>query len=183
MKNRSAVLSIITVISAFYLYELIDSGIIGTFALYKFDYFSHTHEYYRLFTVALVHDNSSTIPFHLGLNMLNLYLIGSPVERILGRARFLIVFFGSLLTASLASSLFLPWEGYSIGASGAVYGVIGAFAMLGRRTGSDIRSMIGFLAITELIGFTNPGIDWHAHVAGFIGGAIITKLLLTSSRY
>ncbi len=56
-KPQSVVISLITIICGFYLYELIDSGIIGTFALYRWDYFATTHEYYRLFTVALVHDN------------------------------------------------------------------------------------------------------------------------------
>ena len=111
MKQRSATLTIITVICAFYLWELMDPGIIGTFALYKWDYFSQTHEYYRLLTVALVHDNSMTLPLHLAFNMMALHSVGVPVERIMGRARFLIIFFASLISGSLASSYFLGWNG------------------------------------------------------------------------
>ena len=93
MKQRSAVLTLITVICAFYLWELVDSGIIGTFALYGIDLLKVTNEWYRLLTVALIHDNSSTIPIHLAFNMIALHSLGTPIETLLGRSKFLIIFF------------------------------------------------------------------------------------------
>mgnify|MGYP000172622449 CR=1 FL=1 len=182
MKNKSVTLTIITVISAFYLIELIHPDIIKSFALYRWDYFSVTHEYYRLLTVALVHDNSSTIPLHLILNMFNLYIIGTMVEAYLGRARYLAVFFISLVTGSLASSLFMDWYGISIGASGAVYGVLGAFAVLGNRNRESLRSAFGLVAVTVIVGLTIPGIDWRAHIGGLIGGAATTAVLLATTK-
>ena len=119
MKQRSTVLTIITVICGFYLYELFDSGIIGTFALISTEYLQQSNQWYRLVTVALVHDNSSSIPIHLAFNMLALHSLGSPIEKLLGRARFLMIFFGSLIFASLFSALNLGYNGYSIGVSGA----------------------------------------------------------------
>ena len=98
MKQRSAVLTLITVICAFYLWELVDSGIIGTFALYGIDLLKVTNEWYRLITVALVHDNSSTIPIHLAFNMMALHQLGTPLEYVFGKAKFLAIFFFSLLT-------------------------------------------------------------------------------------
>lgn len=178
MKQRSATLTIITVICAFYLWELVDPGIIGTFALYKWDYFSQTHEYYRLLTVALVHDNSMTLPLHLAFNMMALHSVGVPVERIMGRARFLIIFFASLISGSLASSFLMGWNGYSIGASGAVFGMFGAFVVVGRKFGGDVRGMMTIIAINFAIGFTIGGVDWHAHLGGLIGGAFAAKALL-----
>jgi rhomboid protease GluP len=178
-KPQSAVITLITVICGFYLWELIDSGIIGTFALYKWDYFSQTHEYYRLFTVALLHDTSSTIPYHLGFNMLALHSLGSPIERLLGKSKFLIIFFISLLCGSLASSFFLSWDGYSIGASGAVFGLFGAMLALGRRYGADVRGTVTIIALNFVIGFSIGGVDWHAHLGGLIGGLVITKVLLS----
>jgi membrane associated rhomboid family serine protease len=181
-KPQSAVISLITVICGFYLWELVDSGIIGTLGLYKWDYFSQTHEYYRLFTVALLHDNSSTIPYHLGFNMLALHSLGSPIERLLGKSKFLIIFFVSLLCGSLLSSYFLSWGGLSIGASGAVFGLFGAMLALGHRYGADVRGTVTIIVLNFVIGFSIGGVDWHAHLGGLIGGYLVTKLL-TNKRY
>lgn len=178
-KQRTAVISIITVICAFYLYELIDPGIIGTFALYRWEYFSQTLEYYRLFTVALVHDNSSTLPIHLAFNAMALHQLGTPIEYLFGKAKFLLIFFFSLLTGSLASSLFMDWNGYSIGVSGAIFGLFGAFIAAGKYLGVEAKGIYAIVAINFAVGFTIGGVDWRAHLGGLIGGALITKLLLS----
>lgn len=178
-KPQSAVLSIITVICGFYLYELIDSGIIGTFALYRWDYFSSTHEYYRLLTVALIHDNSSTIPIHLAFNMMALHQLGTPLEYVFGKAKFLTIFFFSLLSGSLASSIFLDWNGYSIGVSGAVFGLFGAFIAAEKYLGIEAKSIYVIVGINFALGFTIGGVDWRAHLGGLIGGWVATKLLIS----
>jgi membrane associated rhomboid family serine protease len=178
-KPQSAVIALITVICGFYLYELIDSGIIGTFALYRWDYFSETHEYYRLLTVALIHDNSSTIPFHLAFNMMVLHQLGTPIEYVFGKLKFLIIFFASLLTGSLASSYFMSWNGYSIGASGAVFGLFGAFIAAEKYLGVEAKSIYVIVGINFALGFTIGGVDWRAHLGGLIGGFLITKLLVS----
>ena len=182
MKQRSAVLSLITVICAFYLYELVDSGIIGTFALYGIDLLKVTNEWYRLITVALVHDNSSTIPIHLAFNMLALHSLGTPIETFLGRNKFLIIFFTSLIGGSIASALFLGYNGYSIGASGAVFGLFGAWAVISRRIGAEVKSTLVIIGLNFVLGFTIGGVDWRAHLGGLITGAVVTKFLLSSSR-
>ena len=177
-KPQSVVISLITVICGFYLYELLDSGIIGTFALYRWDYFAQTHEYYRLFTVALVHDNSSTIPIHLAFNMMALHQLGTPLEYVFGKAKFLAIFFFSLLIGSLTSSIFMDWSGYSIGVSGAVFGLFGAFIAAEKYLGIDAKSIYIIVGINFALGFTIGGVDWRAHLGGLIGGFLITKLLL-----
>jgi membrane associated rhomboid family serine protease len=177
-KPQSVVISLITIICGFYLYELIDSGIIGTFALYRWDYFAQTYEYYRLFTVALVHDNSSTIPIHLAFNMMALHQLGTPLEYVFGKAKFLAIFFFSLLSGSLASSIFMDWSGYSIGASGAVFGLFGAFIAAEKYLGIEAKSIYIIVGINFALGFTIGGVDWRAHLGGLIGGWVITKLLL-----
>lgn len=182
MKQRSAVLSLITVICAFYLWELVDSGIIGTFALYGIDLLKVTNEWYRLITVALVHDNSSTIPIHLAFNMLALHSLGTPIETFLGRNKFLIIFFTSLIGGSIASALFLGYSGYSIGASGAVFGLFGAWAVISRRIGAEVKSTLVIIGLNFVLGFTIGGVDWRAHLGGLITGAVVTKFLLSSSR-
>ena len=179
MKQRSAVLTLITVICAFYLYELVDSGIIGTFALYGIDLLQVTNEWYRLATVALVHDNSSTIPIHLAFNMLALHSLGTPIETFLGRNKFLIIFFTSLIGGSIASALFLGYSGYSIGASGAVFGLFGAWAVISRRIGAEVKSTLVIIGLNFVLGFTIGGVDWRAHLGGLITGAVVTKALIS----
>lgn len=178
MKQRRAVLTLITVICGFYLYELYDSGIIGTFALISTEYLKDSNQWYRLVTVALVHDNSSSLPIHLAFNMLALHALGTPIESFFGRARFLIIFFGSLIVASLYSALNLGFNGYSIGASGAVFGLFGAWLVIARRVGADIKATLVIIGINFALGFTIGGVDWRAHLGGLIAGLFITKLLL-----
>ena len=182
MKQRSAVLTLITVICAFYLWELVDSGIIGTFALYGIDLLKVTNEWYRLLSVALIHDTSSTIPIHLAFNMIALHSLGTPIETFLGRSKFLIIFFVSLIGGSITSAMFLGYNGYSIGASGAVFGLFGAWAVISRKIGAEVKSTLVIIGLNFVLGFTIGGVDWRAHLGGLITGAAITKVLLSSSR-
>ena len=181
MKQRSAVLTLITVICAFYLWELVDSGIIGTFALYGIDLLKITNEWYRLVTVGLIHDNSSTIPIHLAFNMLALHSLGTPIESLLGRSKFLIIFFVSLIGGSITSAMFLGNSGYSIGVSGAVFGLFGSWIIIGRRIGTEVKSTLVIIGLNFVLGFTIGGVDWRAHLGGLLTGAVVTKLLLESS--
>jgi len=182
MKQRSAVLTLITVICAFYLWELVDSGIIGTFALYGIDLLKITNEWYRLVTVGLIHDNSNTIPIHLAFNMLALHSLGTPIETLLGRSKFLIIFFVSLIGGSITSAMFLGNSGYSIGVSGAVFGLFGSWIIIGRRIGTEVKSTLVIIGLNFVLGFTIGGVDWRAHLGGLFAGAAITKVLLSSSR-
>ena len=183
MKQRSAVLTIITVICGFYLYELYDSGLIGTFGLYGIELLKSTNEWYRLVTVALVHDNSSVIPIHLAFNMIALHSLGTPIENFLGRSKFLIIFFVSLIGGSIASAMFLGYNGYSIGASGAVFGLFGAWAVISKRIGAEVKSTLVIIGLNFVLGFTIGGVDWRAHLGGLIAGYAVTRLMLSVSRF
>ncbi len=182
MKQRSSVLTIITIICAFYLYELYDSGLIGTFGLYGIDLLKSTNEWYRLVTVALVHDNTNVIPIHLAFNMLALHSLGTPIETFLGRNKFLIIFFVSLIGGSIAAAMFLGYNGYSIGASGAVFGLFGAWAVISKRIGAEVKSVLVIIGLNFVLGFTIGGVDWRAHLGGLIAGYAVTQFLLSASR-
>jgi membrane associated rhomboid family serine protease len=108
--------------------------------------------------------------------MLAIHSLGSPIEAILGRAKFLTIFFFSLLSGSIASALFL--QGASIGASGAVFGLFGAVIAMGRDFGGEVKATIIIILINFAIGFTIGGVDWRAHLGGLVGGFVITKALL-----
>ena len=101
------------------------------------------------------------------------------VEHLLGKKRFLIIFFVSLLGGSLASTYFMAPMGYSIGASGAIFGLFGAFVVIGRKLGANVNGTLAIIGINFAIGFTIGGVDWHAHLGGLIAGAIVTKVLIT----
>lgn len=181
-KPQSTVLTLITVICGFYLWELVDSSIIQTLALPNFEYLRLTKEWYRLFTVALLHDTSSTLPFHLAFNMMVLHQLGTPLEYVFGKFRFLIIFLASLLGGSLVSSYFMSPYGYSIGASGAVFGLFGAFIAAEKYIGVEAKSIYVIVAINFALGFTIGGVDWRAHLGGLIAGYLVTKTLLSSKK-
>lgn len=137
------------------------------------DYLKATNEWYRLFTVALVHAGL----LHLGFNMYALMVLGNPLETAFGSSKFLIVFFFSLLTGSLTSAYFASASSYSVGASGAIFGLFGAMIIVGNKIGADVRSIYVIIGINFVIGFAVGGIDWKAHLGGLIGGLIGTRLV------
>lgn len=137
------------------------------------DYLKATNEWYRLFTVALVHAGL----LHLGFNMYALMVLGNPLETAFGSSKFLIVFFFSLLTGSLTSAYFASASSYSVGASGAIFGLFGAMIIVGNKIGADVRSIYVIIGINFVIGFAVGGIDWKAHLGGLIGGLIGTQFV------
>lgn len=140
----------------------------------SFEYLQLTNEWYRLFTVALTHAGL----LHLGFNMYSLMVLGNPLEAAFGPRKLLIVFFVSLLTGSLASAYFASLYGASVGASGAIFGLFGAFVIVGKRIGADIRSIVVIIGINFFIGFAMGGVDWRAHLGGLIGGLVAAQLVM-----
>ena len=175
---RSSTLGLITIICGFFLWQKIDPEIINNFYLPPLAEMQSYGQWYRLFTVALMHDQVSDIPYHLAFNVLALHSLGSQIESVLGKSKFFIIFFVSLLAGSLTSAYFLPFNGYSIGVSGAVFGLFGAILVMGRRYGIGMQAVLVTVGINLAIGFTVPGIDWRAHVGGLIGGALVARVLI-----
>ena len=136
-----------------------------------------TGEYYRLFTSMFLHGNL----FHLGFNMYALYIIGSQLEGVMGKAKFLIIYLLSGLSGSLFSMIFIG-DGISLGASGAIFGLMGALVYFGWHyrvyLGNVVKTQIlPIIALNLLIGFAIPGIDNFAHIGGLIGGSLVTMAL------
>ena len=140
----------------------------------SFEYLKVSNEWYRLITVALTHAGL----LHLGFNMYSLMVLGNPLEAAFGPRKLLVVFFISLLTGSLASAYFASIYSYSVGASGAIFGLFGALAIVGRRIGADIRSILVIIGINFFIGFAMGGVDWRAHLGGLIGGVVAANLVM-----
>jgi rhomboid protease GluP len=175
---RSATLSLIIIICGFFLWQKLDPLLINNFYLPPLTEMQSYGQWYRLLTVGLMHDQTSDIPYHLAFNMLALHSLGSQIEQVLGKPRFLIIFSISLLAGSLTSAYFLPFNGYSIGVSGAVFGLFGSILVMGRRYGIAMQAVLITVGLNLAIGFTIPGIDWRAHVGGLVGGALATRVLI-----
>ena len=172
--KRSATYSLIAVICAAYLVQLVVPSIEQHLVLPNLDYIKSSNEWYRLVTVALTHAGL----LHLGFNMYSLMVLGNPLEAAFGPRKLLIVFFVSLLTGSLTSAYFASAYSYSVGASGAIFGLFGAFAIVGTKIGADIRSIVVVIGINFVIGFAMGGVDWRAHLGGLIGGVVAAQLVM-----
>jgi membrane associated rhomboid family serine protease len=126
-------------------------------------------EYYRLVSSAFIHFGV----LHIAFNMYALYLLGGALERYAGTLRFGIIYGLSALTGSLGA-LILTSHGISAGASGAIFGLMGAMLVLERHRGVALLggSIGGLLVINLLITFGVPGISIGAHIGGLAGGIL-----------
>ena len=131
-------------------------------------------EWWRLLTGGFLHFG----PIHLLFNMMALWVIGRDIEPALGRARFLAVYLVSLLGASTAVMLLSVPNALVAGASGAVFGLMGALAVLLRRLRIPLGQVGGLIAINLVITFVLPGISVAGHLGGLLTGAIATAALV-----
>jgi membrane associated rhomboid family serine protease len=131
-------------------------------------------EWWRLVTSGFLHLSVT----HILLNMLALYFIGLGLERVLGLWRYLALYFLSLLGGSAAIMLFADVATGSAGASGAIFGLMGALLVTLKRLHLDLRQ-VGFIIVLNLIAtFAIPGISWQAHVGGLIVGAAVGAVMV-----
>lgn len=126
-------------------------------------------QYYRLLTAAFLHAGV----LHLALNMFALAQLGPVLESALGRARFLALYVLSALGGSVLFYLLAPATTFAVGASGAIFGLFGAYYVVVRRLGGPTGSIVTLLVINLVITFTIPIIDWRAHLGGLVTGALI----------
>ncbi len=134
-------------------------------------------QYYRILTGIFLHGSV----WHLFFNCYALYVIGSQIENFLGRFKYILIYFFSGIMGSLFSIIF-GGSGSSIGASGAIFGLMGALLYFGYYyrvyLGNVVRTQILPLIILNLgIGFLMPGIDNFAHIGGLVGGTMLTMAL------
>lgn len=133
-------------------------------------------ELYRLITCGFLHADI----IHLICNMYSLNIIGTQLESFIGKKKFLIVYLISLITGSLLSSVIN--SGWSVGASGAIFGLLGSLLYFGYHyriyLGSVMKTQIIPILILNLgIGFIIPNIDLSAHIGGLVGGILSTMMV------
>ncbi|MGI9226826.1 MAG: rhomboid family intramembrane serine protease [Candidatus Nanopelagicaceae bacterium] len=180
-KQRSLTISLITIICGAYLLQLIIPSLQEQLALFKGPYGDRgvaAGQWYRLFSVALTHGGL----IHLGFNMLALHALGTPLEAVLGKGRYLAIFLISLFTGSYASIYFTTTDHISVGASGAIFGLFGAYIVLNKRIGESSREIFMIIGLNFVLGFILGSVDWRAHLGGLIGGAIATAVISRITR-
>ncbi len=136
------------------------------------------HEYWRLISAGFLHENL----IHIGFNMYLLYVLGMMLEPAIGTVRFAAIYLTALLAGSFGA--LLATAAPSLGASGAVFGLMGAAAVELRSRGiSVMQSGIGGLIIINLVfSFSLANISVGAHVGGLIGGALAALAVRTADR-
>ncbi len=136
-------------------------------------------EWYRIFTCAFLHQNL----IHIGGNMLLLYFLGRILEPGIGTARFTAVYLASLFAGSLGALIVTP-DALSFGASGAVFGVLGATFVIARHRRVDsLASSVGVLILLNVaISVGVPGISLGAHGGGLIAGALSALVIAAGER-
>jgi membrane associated rhomboid family serine protease len=137
-------------------------------------------QWWRLVSSGFLHEDI----LHIGFNMWVLYYLGMMLEPALGRVRFGAIYAVSLLAGSLGALLVSPHV-LTVGASGAVFGVMGAAAVEMRARQIPImQSGVGMLLLINLIfSFTVSGISWGGHVGGLIGGVWAALVIQLGDRY
>ena len=135
-------------------------------------------EWWRLLTAAFLHGSF----LHIAFNMYVLFAIGQTLERVLGHVGYLVLYVVAALGGSVASYAFSDIQTVSVGASGAIFGLMGALVVAGRRLRYDISQVLVLLGVNILIGFVAPGIDWRAHLGGLVVGAAVAAILVHAPR-
>jgi membrane associated rhomboid family serine protease len=147
---------------------LVGSNVHGRFFVPYGD-LAHDHQWYRLVTAMFLHASI----LHIAFNMYALWVIGRPVEQYLGTARYVGLYFVSGLAGSAGALLQSPFTPV-LGASGAIFGILGAMMILEWQvTGSLAGQAAALVAINLGLSFVIPGISWGGHVGGLIGGILI----------
>jgi membrane associated rhomboid family serine protease len=139
----------------------------------------YSGEWWRLITSGFLHENL----VHVGMNMFVLYQLGNLLEPALGRVRYLAIYFAALLAGS-AGALLLDPNKATLGASGAIFGLLGALAIGMHIRGVNIWSTgIGTLIVLNLvITFAVPGISVGGHIGGIIGGGLAGGAMFAMAR-
>jgi membrane associated rhomboid family serine protease len=132
-------------------------------------------EYWRLLTSGFLHVGF----LHLAFNMFALYVLGDLLEPAVGRLRFALIYFASLFAGSFGALLLEPNDP-TVGASGAVFGLMGAaFVVMRSRGMNPMESGLGlWIGLNLLITFTIPNISIGGHIGGLIGGALAALALV-----
>jgi membrane associated rhomboid family serine protease len=140
-------------------------------------------QWYRLLTSAFVAPSGGGLGFaDILFNMWALAVVGPQLEHMLGRVRFLAVYLLSAIGGGVFLYYLVAPNQAALGASGAVFGLFGAWFVVSRKLRVDSRGIIGLIIINLVLGFVVHGIAWQDHIGGLIVGALVTAAFAYAPR-
>jgi membrane associated rhomboid family serine protease len=139
-------------------------------------------QWYRMLTSAFLPGTGSLGILDIAFNMWALLIVGPALERVLGSGRYLAVYLASALGGSVCYYFLAPPNEPALGASGAIFGLFGAWFVLSRRLGLDSRQVVLLIVLNLGISFAVPYIAWQAHVGGLIAGGLLTAAYAWAPR-
>ncbi|MGH3499268.1 MAG: rhomboid family intramembrane serine protease [Nocardioidaceae bacterium] len=134
--------------------------------------------YWRLLTAAFVHEQF----LHIALNMYFLLIVGPIVERLLGTARFIALYLTCAVASSVMVLYFSAPNGLTVGASGALFGLMGALLVIVHRHGGNASQILMLLGLNLVFTFVFPGISWQGHIGGLVAGLLLGGCLAYAPR-
>jgi membrane associated rhomboid family serine protease len=164
-------ITLIAICVVIYLVQQANPSFTGRYALIPFAV--EQGQYARLITSAFLHASV----LHLATNMITLYIVGAPLERVLRPVRYLVVYFLSALGGSLFSVWLSPEFSIGVGASGAIFGLFGALLVLRRQVGAEAGALAVLIGLNLVISFALPNISWQAHIGGLVTGTLVALAL------
>jgi membrane associated rhomboid family serine protease len=145
---------------------------------YEVPYYIQQGQWWRLFSSFFVTNDVLDI----ALNMFSLYVIGRLVEPALEKWRYLALYLLSGLGGGVATYLLARLGEASAGASGAIFGLVGAYFVLARRARLNTSGIVGLIVINLVFDFTYSGINWLAHLGGLATGAVVAAGYIVGGR-
>lgn len=121
--------------------------------------------------------------WHIGFNMVALFLLGPQLESVLGRLRFAALYLLSGLVGSATVYWLAPMHAPTVGASGAIFGLMGALLVVALKVRGDVQGLLTLIAINAAITLFGAGyISWQGHLGGFLGGLLLGVVLVYAPR-
>jgi membrane associated rhomboid family serine protease len=139
-------------------------------------------QWYRLITSAFLPGTGGLGILDIAFNMWALLIVGPAMERQLGGVRYLAVYLASAIGGSVSFYYLAPPGTAALGASGAIFGLFGAWFVIARRLGLDARAVVFLIVVNLAIGFVVPYIAWQAHVGGLVTGGVLTAAFVYAPR-
>lgn len=137
-------------------------------------------EPWRMLTAGFVHDWNA--PWHILLNSFAIYIFGRELEPMLGKFRFLFLYLASILGGSVVVLWLSELRTPVVGASGAFFGLMGAFFIIERSLGKNPTQLLVLIVINLSMGFFVSGISWEGHLGGLVTGAAIAAIYMESKK-
>jgi len=160
---------------AFFLIDFVTGGALYPWFAYRSD-FTETQPW-RMLTAAFMHASI----LHVLFNMFSLFIFGPAIEATVARVRFIVLYLLAAFGGSVAVAVLAPSQAV-VGASGAIFGLLGAFFIIQRRLGGNNTQLLVLIGLNVLFGFIVPNVSWQAHLGGLVVGAAVAAIYHSTRR-